>query len=397
MHIVIVNAHWNNRGDEAAHRALWGELRTRYPQSRLTILFKDKKPITWFPSMPDVAYDSCQFKAPSWDIWLTVLTRGFTGRDPVLKKMVRIVKTADLIIYSPGGSVINDRFYWSKQMEYMTPFLCARLYRIPMVVAAPSMGPYNTRPRRRLRRWLLRTPRVFCVREELSRQYLNSIGVSDNVHVTMDLAFLDEVDTNAAERQLDDYPELRAFLETHSRVVGITISDFRWHVKLGKDTELTDRIETTFRQMIQALADRGYGILLIPQLFGNQNDYTDLMQYAGPSVHVMSDQPDTYLQQYVISQLYAVIGMRYHSNIFAAKMGTPFVAVVYEEKMAGFLELAGLGEYAVPLEHLSFQSIHEVFQAVEQHHRDLRESMRTNLPEWRRRAKCTLEFFPDIP
>jgi colanic acid/amylovoran biosynthesis protein len=396
MHIVIVNAHWNNRGDEAAHRALWGELRSRYPQSRITILFKDKKPITWFPSISDVTYDSCQFKSPSWDIWLTVLTRGFMGRDPVLKKMVRIVKTADLIIYPPGGSVINDRFYWSKQLEYLTPFLCARLYRIPMVVAAPSMGPYDAHPKRRLRQWLLRTPRVFCVREELSRQYLNSIGVSDNVHVTMDLALLDEVDTNAAERQLGDYPELRAFLETHSRVVGITISDFRWHVKLGKDTELTDRIETTFRQMIQALADRGYGILLIPQLFGNQNDYTDLMQYAGPSVHVMSDQPDTYLQQYVISKLYAVIGMRYHSNIFAAKMGTPFVAVVYEEKMAGFLELAGLSEYGLPLEHISFERVDLAFRALERHHTDLRQRLLSTLHECRRRARQTIDLLPPV-
>ena len=167
MKITIVNAHWNNRGDEAAHRPLWTALRKRYPGSQLTILFKDRNPITWFPDLPDVTYHSAQFNAPAWDIWLTTLTRGLLGKNPALKKTVRILSRSDLIIYPPGGSVINDRFFWSKQLEYLTPFLCARIYHIPMVVAAPSMGPYEAQPRRRLRQWLLRTPRVFCVREDI--------------------------------------------------------------------------------------------------------------------------------------------------------------------------------------------------------------------------------------
>ena len=47
---------------------------------------------------------------------------------------------------------------------------------------------------------------------------------------------------------------------------------------------------------------------------------------------------DTYFQQYVIGCMYAVIGMRYHSNIFSAKMGTPFISISYEQKMQGFMK-----------------------------------------------------------
>lgn len=39
---------------------------------------------------------------------------------------------------------------------------------------------------------------------------------------------------------------------------------------------------------------------------------------------------DTYFQQYVIGCMYAVIGMRYHSNIFSAKMGTPYSLYLME-------------------------------------------------------------------
>ena len=43
--IVIVNVHWNNRGDEAALKGLWLNLRKRFPSSKITTVFKSKTPI----------------------------------------------------------------------------------------------------------------------------------------------------------------------------------------------------------------------------------------------------------------------------------------------------------------------------------------------------------------
>lgn len=395
MHIVLANAHWNNRGDEAAHRALWQGLRQKYPGCRITVMFKDRETIRQFPRLENAEYFPCQFKAAFWDIWLATLTRGWIGRNALLKKAVRTLKTADLIVYSPGGAVISDRFFWSKQMEYLVPFLCARLYRIPMFVAAPSFGPFDLSRQRRLRTWLLRTPKVICVREAISREYLEGIGVRDNVHVTMDLAFLDTVDVAANEKKLDAYPALRSFMESHDKVVGITITDFKWHVKLGKDRELAARINNTFMQMIDALVRKGYGVLMIPQLFGNQNDCEALNAYKlGEDMFVMSDEPDTYFQQYVISKLYALIGMRYHSNIFAAKMGTPFVAVAYEEKMSGFMELAGLTDWAIPLEMLTFAQLEEKVHALDANYEEFRRILVDRGTLWQMKACKAVELLP---
>ena len=356
-------------------------------------MFKDRQPVTWFPKMENMEFFSCQFKAATWDIWLSVLTRGLVGRDRLLKKAVRTLKTADLIIYPPGGSVINDRFFWSKQMEYLVPFLCARLYRIPMFVAAPSIGPFDPAKPRRVRKWLLETPKVFCVREAISKKYLETIGIRENVHVTMDLAFMNDVDAEANQKELDEYIELKDFLQSHEKTVGITISDFKWHVRLGKNPELTKQIEDSFRHLTRLLAEKGYGVLLIPQLFGNQNDVDYLQTFTTiTNTFVMSEEPDAYFQQHVISKLYAVVGMRYHSNIFAAKMGTPFVAVAYEEKMTGFLDLAGLAHYGIPLEDVSLEELQKKFEALENNYVDLQEKLREHINSWRQKARKTVEL-----
>jgi colanic acid/amylovoran biosynthesis protein len=396
MKIVIPNAHWNNRGDEAAHRALWGELRKLYPSASVKVLIKDRKSVEQFPDIPGFTAEALQFKAPVWEIWVAALSRGILGFNSALKRSVRLLASADLIIYPPGGAVISDRFFWSKQMEYLLPFLCARLYGIPMAVASPSMGPFEDRPVRRVRKWLLETPRAFCVREDISRQYLASIGVKEHVSVSMDLAFLDDVDAKVQEALLEKYTELRDFLSSHDKVVAITISDFKWHVRLGKDPELSERVRVAFMEFIKWLTARGYGVLLIPQLFGNQNDIDYLRAFSFPDVFVMSQNYDTYFQQYVIGKLHSVIGMRYHSNIFAAKMGTPFIAIPYEEKMQGFLELAGLTDFIVQLDDISESKLRRAFSSLEQRHSATKQKLITLLNNFRLRASKTPSKIKEI-
>lgn len=371
-------------------------LQHAYESCRITIIIKDGKSVAWFPEMDGVDYFPAKFTAKQWDIWLSVITGGYIGKNNLLKKTIRTLKKSDLIIYSPGGSVINDRFFWSKQMEYLVPFICAKLFRIPMFVAAPSIGPFDAGKPNHVRQWLLKTPRITCVREAISQRYLDRIGIRKNVHVTMDLAFMNGIDRVSNEKKLNDYRDLRQFLDSHDKVVGITITDFKWHIKLRNDQELLARIEDAFHRFIERLETKGYGILLIPQLFGNENDYDYLKKYCTGNTFLMDDTMDTYFQQYVISKLFAVIGMRYHSNIFAAKMGTPFIAVVYEEKMQGFLDMAGLEEYSVKLAEISCESLDDRFSNLERDHEIICQNLHKNSNDWRERALRTMESLATI-
>ena len=62
--------------------------------------------------------------------------------------------------------------------------------------------------------------------------------------------------------------------------------------------------------------------------------------------------------------LYAVIGMRYHSNIFSAKMGTPFISISYEQKMQGFMKKMELDRYCISLDKLSDEELKKKFSIL---------------------------------
>ncbi len=390
--ITIVNAHWSNRGDEAALLAVVDGLQKKYPNSKIMILFKDDKQIQQFPNIKNVDYDTAKFNAKIWDIWITTISRGVLGINDKLKFMVKTLLKSDLIIYSPGGSVINSRFFWRKQMEYLVPFICSKFYNIPLMIAAPSIGPFDSNKPNRILKWLLKVPKVFIVREEISKRYLEEIGIIDNIVTTIDSAFYDGIKEEINKKKLDEYKDLKEYLNSHEKVVGITITDFSWHVKYGKDKELSKRITDSFRQFLDKLQSEGYGILFIPQLFGNQNDSDYMDTFSTDKTFMMKDTYDTYFQQYIISKLYAVEGMRYHSNIFSAKVGTPFIPVVYEEKMEGFVEIAGLNDYAISLNELSFEQLEEKFEKLIDNYDDVKAMFRDKLPNWKQQASKTIEL-----
>ena len=93
-----------------------------------------------------------------------------------------------------------------------------------------------------------------------------------------------------------------------------------------------------------------------------------MYSYSTYKCFVLSDKYDCYFQQFIISKLYAVVGMRYHSNIFSAKMCTPFVSIAYEQKMSGFMKKIDLSEYCLDIKDLSYENLQAYFNRLEENY-----------------------------
>lgn len=157
------------------------------------------------------------------------------------------------------------------------------------------------------------------------------------------------------------------------KVVGVTITDLLWHPIHSKNEHLQEQIKTSFTALLENITSKGYKVIFIPQLFELGNDYALMEKYCiNSNCLVLSDQYDTYFQQFLISKLYAVVGMRYHSNIFSAKMGIPFVSVSYEQKMKGFMKKIDLLDYCIDIKELSGNKLIDRFNALEKNQNELR-------------------------
>jgi len=85
----------------------------------------------------------------------------------------------------------NDMFSILPVIEHARDMLIGRLLGKPVVVYAPSPGPFHSRLASQIARFALNRVSLITLREEISRSYLEGIGVNKPpIYVTADPAFL---------------------------------------------------------------------------------------------------------------------------------------------------------------------------------------------------------------
>lgn len=367
MNIIIINCHTSNRGDEAAIHALVDELNIVYPTSQITLFLRG---YIKYPNMPANVYMKRQFIPGDFKSILAcksyILSRGKFKISATGRQFVEAIEKADIVLHAPGGPSIGD-VYYDAEPTYLRLFDMLKVANIPYVFYAPSMGPFENSKRNKWRKKVLEGASAIILRDPISANYLRELDPNLKYYQTLDSALQHDIDIDVNYRKLVEYEELMYFMKTHSKCIGITITDLSWHPVWSKDDKIKNIISATFTDFIKKKANEGYGIVFIPQLYGKENDYDLMKKYCFndkdffiiPSDY---DRYDTYFQQFLISKLHSMIGMRYHSNIFSAKMETPFISVSYEQKMQGFMDKIGLSEYCISVKDLSIYKLEEKFE-----------------------------------
>lgn len=391
--ILLVNAHWNNRGDEAALLALLDILLEMDAVADITIIFKETKEIPRLPYGKRVSYIITRFLPVEEEVRRALETGSSENAD--MLKEIKAVSESDMVIYAPGGAVISDCFWWEKQLEYMFPIAYAHILGIKTVFAAPSVGPFNTE--HPFRNELLRRLDCLCLRESLGLDAVHkTVGELENEMLSCDLAFLGKIDVTKAQNEYETYKELRAFMDRYGKVVGLTATDLSWNVGYLDKEELRTRIAESFEDFIKWLGRKGVGVLLIPQLFGEQNDENYLKGYLFNNCFLLDDKYDSNFQQYIIGELYAVVGLRYHSNIFAAKMGTPFIPVVYEQKMEGFLKDSHMHDIGIGVDDISSGLLIEKYSVIEKDYAERKGILHDKALSWIDKANRTVKKIKEL-
>ncbi len=372
MNIFIFGANWYNRGDESAIRAMIDELQIRYPDASIRIHYNH--------DVFEIPYEDIKIVLPLvrptrkeeikrviyFIALFSMILKKYPNKENVerLNVITDSINWADVCVYAPGGPCIGDIY-----KIYEIPFMM-RLMKDngkPIFIYATSMGPFNLF--RRYVKKALNKVDVICLRESKSQEYLGKLLPQKKSTVTLDSAFQHAIDSESNCELFNKNSALVSLFTRYDKVIGITVTDLQWNSKY-KNSGISMRIKEAFDSMALYLKQNGYGALYIPQLFGKDNDKEYMESIALSDQMVLPDSYDCYFQQYIISRCYAVIGLRYHSNIFSAKMGVPFVSIAYEHKMSGFMKNNGLSQYCLDVNSLTSEKLTSLFEKVVEEYDD---------------------------
>ena len=357
MNILIVNQPINNRGDEAAHRALVRTLLQRLPDAKITVLFfwEQKETVDQYVvKSPNVQY--VNYRNPHF-AWGKFVALGFKyempfawSLHPTTRGLLKYYKECDVVLSAPGGISMGGFQNWT----HLLMLYFAKYVQKPIAYYGRSFGPFptDTKLKKKYKEKsyeILNYVSFLSIRDARTEQLAKDMGLK--YVSTVDTAFLEQPRVTLQE-------ELQTVSNERPYVVYVP-NELTWHYNY-KDRYTHEMVLDYFSRMCNILIDKfeDHNILMLPQTF-NYHNYKDDINFfkelkervGSERVVVLSDRYGSDIQQTLISNAACVVGARYHSVVFAINNVVPFVALSYEHKIEGLLESLGKHDNMIDIVH----------------------------------------------
>jgi len=278
--------------------------------------------------------------------------------DTELKRLVDDYEQADCIVFVGGGYLHAKKGFTQSINLLLQVFLLefASLYRVKKIISPISVGPFGYKWQEKLVFHVLSKMDIVALREEYSFHVARSYGLVNCVE-SSDHAFLFEPDKKKKS----------STKVSKKRVIGFTIRPW---LKQAEEERLLQAVVYALAELSK---DGIYVVLPIVQV--NAPEYGEDDKNITATIVEMLRQkgiktrPTAYISSLedirdVYGGIDILIGMRMHSNIFAATLGTPFVAISYEHKTEGISKQLEMDPYCISCYAIDGEILFERIQQV---------------------------------
>ena len=246
----------------------------------------------------------------------------------------KAIKNADLLI-SGGGSLLQDRTSTRSLMYYLSVIRMALHYQKPVMLYANGIGPVSKSKNRRRVQAVVSKVDCITLRDADSLQELEQMGVgSDAMTVTADPVFtLNGIAPDAAREILTaaEIPTDRPILAVSMRQSGKIEQAVP---ELARFCDEAAKTHTVLFILMQTPADSA----VTEEIRSRMTAPSYVLETPG--------KPETMMG--VIGLCNLVFSMRLHTVIFAAKQRVPVMGLVYDPKVASYLDLLHMPAVGTP-------------------------------------------------
>lgn len=348
-----------NLGDEAILEGILTELRREVP-ARITVLSRN----------------------PADTLARHGVEKAISPRALTRTEMRAEMEQLDLFILG-GGGILYDH----DAEAYLREVLLAHELGIPVVVYAISAGPLVRESSRRAVREALNHARVITVRDRQAYRLLEDVGITREMHLTADPAFLIEPEELSVESLTAEGVEVDRLLVGFSvREPGPAAPDIdpdAYHALLANAADfIVDRYDAEVVFVPMEKADVQHSHAVVAKMQNSESAEILRRRYSPRQIlHLMG-------------RFEFVVGMRLHFLIFAALRGTPFAALPYASKVSGLIEQLGMD--MPPMENIEAGQLIARIDRSWDRRDEIRAKIRESVPSLKMRASRTNELLLDV-
>lgn len=256
----------------------------------------------------------------------------------------RVTLICDGIIF--GVKLFNPAFNYLITLIFLVPW--ARLVGSKVVCFSCGIGPFPGFWSKHFARWVMNLSDTVIMRDEDSARLAREIGVTKEITVTGDPAFINPVSSKERAQKIAS----EQGIDFSKPTIGINVTKYI-------DTWLSGN---------EKVSGRGAYIDMLAEGFlAAQKESEEEFQYLVFSTQPMDEQVSNQLAtaigakvidnskylshdiQAIMRECVLLIGMRFHSLVLASAVNLPVIGLVYAPKVRGYMRLLNCEQYSLEL------------------------------------------------
>jgi colanic acid/amylovoran biosynthesis protein len=400
MNILVVNQHGENRGDEAAMRAMINSFEKEFMNVKFNIIaqFKDKGLKIEFNQDVNILNMLMPIHH-AMGLGLYAVAKFFKIKLAFLlidktKDIIEAYRTADMVVSAPGGPYFGDIYYKHELVHWFYIWLSS-LYKKPIFLYAPSAGPFNIKLMNIIRKHLYQKFSLICVREEISRKYLQDLlGRDVEVYLTADSALQETL----IPYKKKIYFSGKSVYLSEKYIVAVSAIKYKYPGENNVAEKQSHYTQTLLRCLEYIGGKKKCHFLFFPQLYGKVHSDVPYLKQLGQELsaeiswEIVDPDFDSNIQRCLFGMANLCIASRYHPQIFAASSGVPGICIYYEHKALGFMSVLGMKDFAFDIRNLDADAMCSKLDEVMDRHDELSDIIMRNIDEIQKKAKQTTKL-----
>ena len=316
------------------------------------------------------------------------------ARKPVMKSISRYCD-ADVII-STGGDCLTEDYGLVSFLNHFTNLLLGVLLKKTVVLYAESIGPFRRKWNRILARFLFNRVNLITLREGISKEYLQTLGVNRTpIYVTADSAFLLEP---APIHRTKEILKKEGIDENTRPIVGISVSKIisryglnGFGTERGKHDEYVKLMAEVANWLIEHF---NATIVFIPHVmepWGNDDRTVadEILKTIKNRKRAISIKNEYTAEEFkgIIGQCDLFVGARMHATIASASMLVPTILIAYSHKAYGIIgQMLGYSEYVLDIRDLNYHVLVSAIDKAWQNRTKIKKELEMRIGDVKKRA-----------
>lgn len=337
--------------------------------------------ISVHPDIDHKIYDDYNFN-------LRIVNCGTSKLKTIFTLLREYLKT-DVIIGVYGDGFSDDRGV-SSCVEFSFNIIASAFMGKPTVIYPSSMGPFKKRLIIPLIRFAFNRTKSITVREEITKTYLQEIGVNKPpIYLTADSAFI----LRPAPHERIQGIFSKEGIDKDNTLVGINVSQLVNNKSKNLDTKCN------YTELMAQIADHlvnsfGVNVVFVPhEIFPKEvGDATfetkdiggddrqaiketfEKVENKNKIIAIMNEYSASELKGF-IGRCDMFIGARMHSNIAAISLCIPTIGISYSHKAPGIFKIVGLEKYVCDFRATNFDELKSKIDDVWSNREKIKERM----------------------